>query len=475
MLLVGGSLSREAPISRTQIPGLSASARVEWRSPSELTPYPRNARTHSKKQIGQIRESIRRFGFTNPVLIDDGDMILAGHARVEAARELGLEAVPCLRMSTLSEAEKRAYILADNKLAQNAGWNEDLLAGELEYLVTQCEEIDIELTGFSIAEVDQLLDVGGTDQSAESTEDDHIPEVKGTAITRAGDVWTLGRSRLICGDAREEHTYVRLMSRAGGGLEQADMVFTDPPYNVPINGHVAGKGRTRHRDFTMASGEMSAAAFTAFLTSVFERLAAYTRDGSIHFVCMDWRHLSEILEAGGAVYSELKNLIVWVKDNGGMGSFYRSRHELVFAFKNGTAAPHQLLRARPERALPDERLELSGNHVANAGVAGSARAAPDREARGDGGRCAEGHLPAGRTRPRRLLRVGNDLDRGAEDRPARASDRDRPPLLRRRDQALADLCQGRRRSCRDRRDVRRGRGTPVSRERQVRERAAPAP
>ena len=319
--------------------GPRAGDRLLRLSPDALQPYPRNARTHSKKQIGQVRDSIRRFGFTNPVLIDDGNMILAGHARVAAARELGLEAVPCLRISTLSEAEKRAYILADNKLAQNAGWNEDLLAGELEYLVTQCEEIDIDLTGFSIAEVDQLLDVGGTDQSAESTDDDHIPEVKGNAVTRPGDVWTLGRSRLICGDAREEQTYVRLMSGPGGELEHADMVFTDPPYNVPINGHVAGKGRTRHREFAMGSGEMSAAAFTGFLTSVFERLAAYTRDGSIHFICMDWRHLSEILEAGGAVYSELKNLIVWVKDNGGMGSFYRSRHELVFAFKNGTA-PH---------------------------------------------------------------------------------------------------------------------------------------
>jgi hypothetical protein len=208
--------------------GRGAGNRLLRLSPDALQPYPRNARTHSKKQIHQIAESIRRFGFTNPVLLDDGNMILAGHARVAAAGELGLQSVPCLRLSTLSEAEKRAYILADNKLAQNAGWNEDLLAGELEYLVTQCEEIDIDLTGFSIAEVDQLLDVGGTDQSAESTDDDHIPEVKGNAVTRPGDVWTLGRSRLICGDAREEQTYVRLMSGPGGELEHADMVFTDP-------------------------------------------------------------------------------------------------------------------------------------------------------------------------------------------------------------------------------------------------------
>jgi DNA modification methylase len=308
-------------------------------SPDALKPYPRNARTHSKKQIGQIAASIRRFGFTNPVLIDDGNMMLAGHARVEAARQLGLKSVPCLRLSTLSPAEKRAYILIDNKHAQNAGWDDELLAGELEYLLMHAEEIEIDLTGFSIAEVDQLLEVGGTDQSAASAEDDRLPQVEGDPVTRPGDVWILGRSRLICGDAREEETYRRLLSQSGGGLEQAEMVFTDPPYNVPISGHVTGNRRSRHREFAMASGEMSAGAFIAFLTSTFERLAAHTRDGSIHFICMDWRHLAEILAAGGAVYSELKNLIVWVKDNGGMGSFYRSRHELVFAFKNGTG-PH---------------------------------------------------------------------------------------------------------------------------------------
>src|SRR5829696_8376379 len=170
--------------------------RVLMLSPDALQPYPRNARTHSKKQIGQIAASIRRFGFTNPVLIDDSNMILAGHARVEAARQLGLKSVPCLRLSTLSPAEKRAYILADNKLAQNAGWNDELLAGELEYLLIQAEKIEIDLTGFSIAEVDQLLEVGGTDQSAESAEDDRVPQIEGNPVTRPRDVWLLGLSRL---------------------------------------------------------------------------------------------------------------------------------------------------------------------------------------------------------------------------------------------------------------------------------------
>jgi len=224
------------------------------------------------------------------------------------------------------------------RLAQNAGWNEEVLAGELEYLLT-CEDIEIDLTGFSIAEVDQLLEVVGTDQSLESAEDDRVPEAATIPVTCPGDVWVLGRSRLICADALQAATYTTLMTDDRGKLEQADMVFTDPPYNVPINGHVGGNGATRHREFAMASGEMSADAFTAFLKTVFEQLVTHTRDGSIHFVCMDWRHLAEILKAGGTAYSEIKNLIVWVKDNGGMGSFYRSRHELVFAFKNGSA-PH---------------------------------------------------------------------------------------------------------------------------------------
>jgi len=248
-----------------------------------------------------------------------------------------MKRIPCLRLSGLSEAEKRAYILADNKLAQNAGWDEEVLAGELQYLLTQAEHIEVDLTGFSIAEVDQLLDVGGTEQAAESADDDHIPEVKLEPVTCPSDVWQLGRSRLVCGDALNEESYRKVLSRPGGGLEEAEMVFTDVPYNVPINGHVTGKGRTRHREFAMASGEMSAEAFTSFLTTGFERLVAHTQDGSIHFICIDWRHLKEILAAGEGVYTELKNLIVWVKDNGGMGTFYRSRHELVFAFKNGTA------------------------------------------------------------------------------------------------------------------------------------------
>ena len=305
----------------------------------DLKPYVGNARTHSKKQVRQIADSIARFGFTNPVLIDEDGLILAGHGRVEAARLLGLDEIPCLRLSEMTEAEKRAYILADNKLAQNAGWDESILATELEYLIEQVDEIDLSLTGFTIAEVDEILEIGGIDLATESEEDDKLAAVSDDApVTRVGDIWQMGSHRLICGDARDINSYAQLLTNKDGIPELAQMVFTDPPYNVKIDKNVCGFGNIKHSEFAMASGEMSPEQFTVFLKSTFELLAKCSVKGSIHFVCMDWRHIPELLEAGNDIYSELKNLCVWVKDNGGQGSFYRSRHELVFVFKNGDAS-----------------------------------------------------------------------------------------------------------------------------------------
>jgi DNA modification methylase len=300
-----------------------------------LRPYAKNARTHSKKQIKQIARSIERFGFTNPVLISDENEIIAGHGRVEAAKVLGIESVPTLRLSHLTEAQRRAYVIADNKLAQKAGWDCDVLANELQALIDI--EFDIELTGFSLAEVDVLLDDAKESSPATSADGEgQVPPLpdQNSAVTRLGDVWLLGRHRLICGDSRRAETVTTLM-----GDERADLIFTDPPYNVPIDGHVSGLGQTPHREFAMAAGEMSSEAFTGFLRETLGNAAAASRDGAIAFVCMDWRHMGELLMAGQAVFSELKNLCVWNKTNGGMGSFYRSKHELVFAFKVGTA-PH---------------------------------------------------------------------------------------------------------------------------------------
>jgi DNA modification methylase len=300
----------------------------------QLRPWPRNARIHSRKQIRQIAESIRRFGFTNPVLIDSDNRILAGHGRVEAARLLDMARAPCLRIDHMSVAEKRAYVLADNKLALNAGWDEELLALELKELMAADLDFDLDLTGFSIAEVDELVE-GLAPSEPGDPKDDWQPDPS-TIVTRCqvGDIWRLGPHRLICGDALDPNVVAALMDG-----EKAEMVFSDPPYNVAIDGNVSGLGKIRHREFAMAAGEMTPGQFTSFLTTAFVNLAAHSAEGAIHFICMDWRHMREVIEAGEVVYDELKNLIVWVKDNGGMGTFYRSRHELVFAFKKGTA-PH---------------------------------------------------------------------------------------------------------------------------------------
>lgn len=297
-----------------------------------LKPYSKNARTHSRKQVKQIAESIRTFGFTNPILIDLENTILAGHGRVEAAKLLAMTEVPCVRLEHMTKEQKRAYVLADNKLALNAGWDDEILAEELRALV----EIDfnVEVTGFSISEIDSLVE-GLIPEEPGDPDDDVLPGIDETPPRcRPGDIWQLGQHRLTCGSALEGDVVAALMNG-----ELAQMVFADPPYNVPIDGHVGNSGAVKHREFAMASGEMSASEFTAFLRTSFQNLVRHSVDGSIHFICMDWRHMAEMLAAGEGVYSELKNLIVWAKDNGGMGTFYRSRHELIFAFKNGTE-PH---------------------------------------------------------------------------------------------------------------------------------------
>jgi DNA modification methylase len=305
---------------------------LEHRSVLELKPYARNARTHSKKQIRQIADSIERFGFTNPVLISDEGFVIAGHGRLAAARMLGMETVPILALSHLTAAERRAYGLADNKLALNAGWDSEVLALELQDLIEL--DFDVSLTGFGPVEIDSIMDDAGEgDPDGQDAPEDVVPMAGREAATRRGDVWLLGKHKVICGDARCAEDYAMLL-----GYERADIVFTDPPYNVPIDGHVCGLGRIKHREFAFASGEMSKGQFTTFLTEALSATANAMRDGAIAYVCMDWRHMGELLDAGSAAFAELKNLCVWNKRNGGMSSFYRSKHELVFVFKVGTAA-----------------------------------------------------------------------------------------------------------------------------------------
>ncbi|MCA0928776.1 site-specific DNA-methyltransferase [Ruegeria profundi] len=304
--------------------------KITYRKVADLKPYAGNARTHSDKQIDQIAASIRQFSFVNPVLIDANDGIVAGHGRVAAARKLGYDEVPVIELAHLSEAERRAYVIADNRLAELAGWDREVLAIELQALSEMDLDFDLEITGFETAEIDLLLD---DDDAGDRDPADVVPEVfAGPAVTQPGDIWQLGRHKLICGDALDPGTYQLLM-----GDDRARAVFTDPPYNVKIDGHVCGSGKVKHREFAMATGEMDKAGFTTFLRDALAAMADVSLDGAIHFVCMDWRHMDELSAAGAEVYSELKNLVVWAKTNGGMGTFYRSRHELIFVYKVGTA------------------------------------------------------------------------------------------------------------------------------------------
>jgi DNA modification methylase len=298
---------------------------ITYREVGDLKQNPHNSRTHSKRQIKQIAESIKTFGFTNPVLIDDADTVVAGAGRLSAAKSLGFKEVPTIRLSNLSPAQIRAYIIADNRLAEKAGWDNTILAIEFQHLTEIETYFDITVTGFEIPEIDLLLSEG-----KEAPDETFELPYESEPTTQPGDIWNLGRHRIICGNAVEQHTYSRLM-----GTKRAGVIFVDPPYNIPIVGNVSGKGLIRHREFLMGSGELTESQFDSLLESAFRLLARHSVSGSVHFICTDWRHVREMLAAGKEVYDSVLNICVWVKNSGGMGSFYRSQHEFVVVFRNG--------------------------------------------------------------------------------------------------------------------------------------------
>lgn len=305
---------------------------VENRLISELRPHRRNPRHHSPRQIRQLATSIATFSFLAPVLIDESSNILAGHARVLAAQSLRWVSVPTIKVNHLTEAQARAFSIADNKLCENARWDERLLAVQFKELSLLDLNFSLDITGFETGEIDlkiqglETYDNGADPGDVVPSQDSHLQ------VSHTGDLWQLGRHRLLCGSTLNADDLTLLMSG-----ERAAMVFTDPPYNVKINGHASGLGGIHHREFAMASGEMDIAQFTDFLTTACSMMARHTVDGAIHFVCMDWRHSAELLAAGQKAYSELKNICVWAKNNAGMGSLYRSQHEFIFVFKNGRA------------------------------------------------------------------------------------------------------------------------------------------
>jgi DNA modification methylase len=306
-------------------------------SPDTLTPYPTNARLHGERQITALMAAIREFGFRGAIIINKDNVVLSGHGRLEAAKRLKLKEVPVIIAENLTPSQERAYVLADNKLAQLSEWDDDLLKMEMNMLIE--DDFNIEVTGFSTAEVDFMFDKPVIETSSKKAEQQQaadnaeLPEdliIIEQATSRLGDLWILGKHKLYCGDATERNSYAALM-----GDEKAELVVTDPPYNVKIDGHVCGSGEVKHEEFAMASGEMSSEEFTEFLKISFTHSSVFMSSGAFFFSFMDWRHMKEIQAAAQPIFGGLKQLCVWVKNNGGMGSFYRSQHELVFIFKNG--------------------------------------------------------------------------------------------------------------------------------------------
>lgn len=296
----------------------------------DLTPSLRNARIHDNRQIKQLAESIRSFGFTNPLLIDEANGIIAGHARLAAAKRLQMAEVPAIRLKNLSAEQKRALMLADNKIALNAGWDLDLLGEELSDLSEMDLDFSLEATGFEIGEIDLIIE---EQQGRADASDEEVllpPDHSKPVVTRIGDLWRLGRHRVLCGDARNARDHAALMNG-----RRASMGFTDPPYNVAIDGHVCGNGKVRHREFAEASGEMTSEEFSEFLKDAFDLSVTHSKEGAVWFACMDWRHVGEIHLAGSEAFDAFLNICVWTKSNGGMGSLYRSQHELVFVFRKG--------------------------------------------------------------------------------------------------------------------------------------------
>jgi hypothetical protein len=322
-------------------PGFGAAARANWPAggpemaveylPADTLRLPkRQLRKHSPQQVSRIAMSIKEFGITRPILVDRGNQIIAGVAVYRAAVEIGITRIPVIRHEHMTKEQVRLYTIADNKLAEMSEFDFGALATELGEL--EIAGFDLSLTGFETFELDRLLMAPPPRAADAAAAAEEVPEPSGQVVSEVGDLWRLGPHRMLCGDARDHASYLALM-----GDERARMICSDVPYNCKIPGNVSGLGKVKHSNFLMSSGEMSREEFTAFLTAVFAQMAHFSLEGAIHFLFMDWRHQVEMMTAGETVYDELKNVLVWNKLSGGMGTFYRSQHELIYAWKKGKA------------------------------------------------------------------------------------------------------------------------------------------
>ena len=301
---------------------------VEMLAIGMIKPYSKNPRVHNAKQIEKIKNSIMQFGFTAPILVDKENNIVAGHARYEAMKMLNAVQIPTIQLENLTPEQIKAYRIADNRLAEDAQWDSDILKIEFKELLEL--DFDITDTGFEIPEIDSLtIELIGDENKQEEDKEvysllDSIPQK-----VKKNDLWILGEHKIFCGDTLDPDSFKCLLM-----TEKAEIIVTDPPYNVKIKGHVCGNGKIQHTDFKMASGELTESEFMDFTQKFMENLRESSTDGSLHYIFIDWRGLKTFLTAGEQ-YDELKNICVWDKTTGGMGSLYRSQHEFVCVFKNG--------------------------------------------------------------------------------------------------------------------------------------------
>lgn len=313
------------PIPSTHRPRLN----IEYRPIGQLVLDPRNPRRHKRRQVQALKKSIEAFGMNVPIGIDGKSRVIAGHGRLLALKELNWAEVPTVVLDHLTPAEARAYQIADNKLTENASWDERLLGEVFQELSSLDLDFDLEITGFSTTAIDLLIE--GVGQIVTSDRADELPpSVVGPPVSAPGTLWRLGNHRLLCGDALSPASYQALMQG-----ELADMVFTDPPYNVSNRRYAGGLGKIKHREFAMAAGEMTPAQFTGLLATALGLLAAASKEPSLHYICMTWKYIGCLLTAADPVYTAHNNICVWEKENAGMGSFYRGQHEFISVHQKG--------------------------------------------------------------------------------------------------------------------------------------------
>lgn len=307
--------------------------RYEMAKLEQLRPNPKNARRHSKRQVKQIARAYQEFGVINPVIVGPDYTIVAGHGRFAAAELLGLSELPVLVVERLTPTQLRAYALADNKLGDLSSFDTQLLIEEIEGIIAESPEFDITVTGLVTAEIDAMSGAIRTGQ-LNDLDDDPPPDPPRQPVSREGDLWILGEHRLICGDSTKSAVIGELL-----GDEQVRLILSDVPFNLKIAGFASGLGRKKHSDFAMATGEMTYYQYVGFLRRSISACIEQLVDGAMVLMFIDWRHVGEMLEAGRASGLDLKNILLWAKDNAGMGSLWRSQHELIVAFKHGSA-PH---------------------------------------------------------------------------------------------------------------------------------------